>query len=313
MAAGAAHMLSVEDPRTSLRSRGQTGIRIGAQGINKVIQHPQITAGSEVKDQKGALRSEIAFKLTSNRDQERMVAGDITYSEQIQTANEIKLDSGSTADSMEMERFTMWQRFAGLGTPNIQDSVEFAKRVPGFLEFAQDDQLILIKLGFFEVWLIHVSRSILAEEYVSRGAVTFAGGAYVTREQLEFVFDIDFTSSMFNFFSSFNGLSLNDTEIGLFCAVALLSNAFSERTTLFDARTVEQCQARLVEALKLQVIRNHPSDQQLFSQIIAKLPELRQLGNRHADHLQWFRTRWERLSHLQPSFAEIFDIPLTQA
>ncbi|XP_028966456.1 ecdysone-induced protein 78C-like, partial [Galendromus occidentalis] len=186
------------------------------------------------------------------------------------TANEIKLDSGSTADSMEMERLTMWQHFAGLVTPSIQDIVEFAKRIPGFLEFAQDDQLILIKLGFFEVWLIHVSRSILAEEDGSRGAVTFAGGAYVTREQLEFVCDIDFTSSMFNFFSSFNGLSLNDTEIGLFCAVALLT--FSERTTLFDARTVEQC--RLVEALKLQVIRNHPSDRQLFSPIIAKLPEL---------------------------------------
>lgn len=89
--------------------------------------------------------------------------------------------------------------------------------------------------------------------------------------------------------------------------------AFSERTTLYDARTVEQCQARLVEALKLQIIRNHPSDQQLFSQIIAKLPELRQLGNRHADHLQWFKSRWEKLSHLQPLFAEIFDITLPQA
>ena len=84
----------------------------------------------------------------------------------------------------------MWQHFAGLVTPSIQDIVEFAKRIPGFLEFAQDDQLILIKLGFFEVWLIHVARSILAEEDGARGAVTFADGAYVTREQLEFVFDV---------------------------------------------------------------------------------------------------------------------------
>lgn len=111
-----------------------------------------------------------------------------------QTANEIRLDNGSTADGMEMERLTMWQHFAGLVTPSIQDIVEFAKRIPGFLEFAQDDQLILIKLGFFEVWLIHVSRSILAEEEGARGAVTFADGAYVTREQLEFVFDVSTAS-----------------------------------------------------------------------------------------------------------------------
>jgi len=39
-----------------------------------------------------------------------------------------------------------------------------------------------------------------------------------------------------------------------------------------------------------------------------KLPELRSLGSRHADHLQWFRSNWTRLK-LPPLFAEIFDIP----
>ncbi|XP_022686366.1 ecdysone-induced protein 78C-like isoform X1 [Varroa jacobsoni] len=228
----------------------------------------------------------------------------------IMTIPEVKLEGGgSTCASVESQRVGWWQQLAALVTPSIQDVVEFAKRIPGFLEFAQDDQLILIKLGFFEVWLVHVARSVLPDDEASRGAVTFADGTYVSHDQLDFIFDPDFSTSMFNFFTSFNGLNLNDTEIGLFCAVALLTNAFSERSNLYDSKTVEQCQAKLVEALKLQMLRNHQGDQQLFNQLIGKLPELRQLGRRHAEHLQWFRARWESLQMLQPLFAEIFDIP----
>jgi nuclear receptor subfamily 1 group D protein 3 len=63
-----------------------------------------------------------------------------------------------------------------------------------------------------------------------------------------------------------------------------------------------------MEALKLQIGRNHPSDPNTFPQLMMKLPELRSLGSKHAHHLQWFRANWTRLK-LPPLFAEIFDIP----
>lgn len=105
---------------------------------------------------------------------------------------EIKLEGGggSTCAGVESQRVGWWQTLATLVTPSIQDVVEFAKRIPGFLEFAQDDQLILIKLGFFEVWLVHVSRSVLPDDEASRGAVTFADGTYVSHDQLDFIFDV---------------------------------------------------------------------------------------------------------------------------
>ena len=50
----------------------------------------------------------------------------------------------------------------------------------------QDDQLILIKVGFFELWLTHISRMISTVD----NTLTFADGSYVTRSQLEMMFDV---------------------------------------------------------------------------------------------------------------------------
>lgn len=80
----------------------------------------------------------------------------------------------------------MWQHFAVLITPSIQRIVEFAKRIPGFLDLSQDDQLILIKLGFFEIWIIHISRMINSID----NTLTFADGSYITRQQMELMFDV---------------------------------------------------------------------------------------------------------------------------
>lgn len=42
--------------------------------------------------------------------------------------------------------------------------------------------------------------------------------------------------------------------------------------------------------------------------VLAKLPELRVVGAKHALILDWFRLNWDKL-RLPPLFAEIFDIP----
>jgi hypothetical protein len=56
----------------------------------------------------------------------------------------------------------------------------------GFPELSQDDQLILIKIGFFEVWLGHVTRMINAAE----GTLTLSDGATISRQQLDSIFDV---------------------------------------------------------------------------------------------------------------------------
>lgn len=55
---------------------------------------------------------------------------------------------------------------------------------------------------------------------------------------------------MFHFASTFNAISLNDTELGLFSAIVLLS---ADRPGVTDLKAVEHHQDRLIEALKVQV------------------------------------------------------------
>lgn len=59
-------------------------------------------------------------------------------------------------------------------------------QLAGFSELSQDDQLILIKVGFLEVWLTHVSRMVSALD----NTLTFSDGSYVTRSQMEVMFDV---------------------------------------------------------------------------------------------------------------------------
>jgi nuclear receptor subfamily 1 group D protein 3 len=56
--------------------------------------------------------------------------------------------------------------------------------LPGFCDLSQDDQLILIKVGFFEIWLGHVAR------LTSDSSLTFADGTYVTRQQMDRMYDV---------------------------------------------------------------------------------------------------------------------------
>ncbi|XP_018914424.1 ecdysone-induced protein 78C [Bemisia tabaci] len=207
--------------------------------------------------------------------------------------------ASSTADSNSKQRIWLWQQFATHMTPSVQRVVEFAKRVPGFCDLSQDDQLILIKVGFFELWLGHVSR------LTSECSLTFSDGTYVTRQQMELMYDSEFVYSIFHFANSFNALALNDTELGLFSAVVLLT---SDRPGVTDLKAIKQHQDRLLDALKLQVGRNHANEPQVLSNVLLKLPELRNLGAKHSAHLDWFRLNWDKL-RLPPLFAEIFDIP----
>ncbi|XP_046676743.1 ecdysone-induced protein 78C-like isoform X2 [Homalodisca vitripennis] len=211
--------------------------------------------------------------------------------------------ASSTADSLEPQKIWLWQQWATHINPSITRLVEFAKKVPGFLDLKQDDQLILIKHGFFELWFAGAAR------LVSDSSFTFADGTYVTRQQMEVMFDNDFATSMFHFANSYNTMSLNDAEVGLFSAIILLA---PHRTNVMDPKAVEHTVDPMVEALKLQLARSHPGDAQIVASLLMKVPELRALGAKHVLHLEWFRSNWEKL-RLPPLFAEIFDIPKCEA
>ncbi|XP_012158149.1 ecdysone-induced protein 78C isoform X3 [Ceratitis capitata] len=211
----------------------------------------------------------------------------------------------SVSETMEFQKIWLWQQYAARVTPGVQRIVEFAKRVPGFCDFTQDDQLILIKLGFFEVWLSHVARMI------NDATLTFDDGTYLTRQQLEILYDNDFVISLVNFANTLNSYGLSDTEVGLFSAMVLLA---SDRSGLAEPKVISRSRERVAEALRVQLVRSRAGSTQalqLMPALEAKIPELRSLGAKHFSHLDWLRMNWTKL-RLPPLFAEIFDIPKTE-
>lgn len=92
--------------------------------------------------------------------------------------------ASSTAEALEQERCWLWQQYAISVTPSVQRAVEFIKRLPGFSELGQDDQLILIKTGFFEVWLCHVART------TTNSTMMLDDGVTMSRQQLEVMYDV---------------------------------------------------------------------------------------------------------------------------
>lgn len=93
-------------------------------------------------------------------------------------------------DSVQNQKIWLWQQYALRITPSVQRVVEFAKRIPEFCDFVQDDQLILIKMGFFEVWINHVARTVTETMFV------FDDGYFFTKKQLEIMYDV----SIFQYF-----------------------------------------------------------------------------------------------------------------
>lgn len=68
-----------------------------------------------------------------------------------------------------------------------------------------------------------------------------------------FLFQNEFVSSVVHFASTFNALALNDTEVGLFSAIVLLT---ADRPGVTDIKSIEHHKDKLIEALKVQVNYN---------------------------------------------------------
>ncbi|GAV00164.1 hypothetical protein RvY_11051 [Ramazzottius varieornatus] len=211
--------------------------------------------------------------------------------------------ASSSPDSMHMQKMIMWQNLANLINPAIQRTVEFAKRAPSFCHLSQDDQLLLIKGAFFEIWLLHISK--MADHH----QLTFNDGSYVTKQQLDLILENDMAAGIFKFAADVQSLNLNDADIGLLSALLLYTPS---RAHLQDIKSVEQSYERIKEALKMQLTRPRNNDPYIFQSVMGLLPELRALNARHNDKLHWYRLQSKYLTTLPPLFAEIFDIPKTE-
>ncbi|XP_050993287.1 nuclear receptor subfamily 1 group D member 2b [Labeo rohita] len=177
---------------------------------------------------------------------------------------------------------SIWEEFSMSFTPAVREVVEFAKRIPGFKDLSQHDQVSLLKAGTFEVLVVRFTSLFDVKERT----VTFLSGRKYSVEVLRSMGAGDLLNSMFDFTEKLQALNLSEEEMSLFTAVVLVS---ADRSGLENVNSVEALQETLIRALRSLITKNHPNEIAIFTKLLLKLPDLRSLNNMHSEQLLAFK------------------------
>nr|XP_027198453.1 ecdysone-induced protein 75B-like isoform X1 [Dermatophagoides pteronyssinus] len=189
----------------------------------------------------------------------------------------------------------LMEDFSERFSPAIHGVVEFAKRIPGFSLLAQEDQVTLLKAGVFEVLLVRLACMFDSQT----NSMICLNGLSLRRDSLHSASNARFLlDSMFEFAERLNSLRLTDNELGLFCAVVVIA---PDRPGLRNIDLVQKINKRLEEILQKAIATNHHQQNlsttesavaaaaqaanQLFQELIRKIPDLRTLNALHSDKL----------------------------
>ncbi|XP_053743667.1 nuclear receptor subfamily 1 group D member 2a [Synchiropus splendidus] len=177
----------------------------------------------------------------------------------------------------------IWEEFSMSFTPAVRDVVEFAKRIPGFRDLPEHDQVGLLKAGTFEVLMVRFASLFNMAERT----VTFLSGKHYSIDTLRALGAGELLNSMCEFSEKLMALRLDQDEMSLFTAVVLVS---ADRSGLQDLNAVEALQDKLIRALRNLVMQNHGEESATtFTKLLLKLPELRSLNNMHSEELLSFK------------------------
>ncbi|CAG7816619.1 unnamed protein product [Allacma fusca] len=188
----------------------------------------------------------------------------------------------------------LWLEAAQRLTGVVQQIIEFAKMVPGFMKLPQDDQIVLLKAGAFELVVLRVSRHFdPATNSVLFGETLLPPDAFLTADTTE----MKLVSSIFDVARSIAEFKLNDTQLALYSAYVLLSH---ERPGLKGTAEIHRLNTAVLRALRIEVAKTHrhpiKGDVTVVDALTGLLPQLRELGLLHLEALG----RLRRLSpHLE--------------
>uniref|UniRef100_A0A493SV59 RAR related orphan receptor C n=1 Tax=Anas platyrhynchos platyrhynchos TaxID=8840 RepID=A0A493SV59_ANAPP len=143
----------------------------------------------------------------------------------------------------------MWERCAGRLTEAIQHVVEFAKRLRGFMELCQNDQIVLLKAGAMEVVLVRMCRAFNPENRT----VLFEG-KYAGTELFRSLGCHELVGSIFDFAQSLCALRLSESEVAFLCAIVLVN---ANRPWLQEQAKVARLRGRLEVAFRLLLRQTH--------------------------------------------------------
>ncbi|XP_074037499.1 nuclear hormone receptor 3 ROR-beta isoform X9 [Leptinotarsa decemlineata] len=173
----------------------------------------------------------------------------------------------------------LWLECAQKLTGIIQQIIEFAKMVPGFMKLSQDDQIVLLKAGSFELAIIRMSRYMdLSQNCVLYGDMMLPAEAFYTNDTNE----MKLVACIFEMSKSLAELKLTETELGLYSACVLLS---PDRSGLKGIVQIGRLNQAVLRVLKMEIEQNHSfplkGDVTVCDALLTKIPSLRDISSLH--------------------------------
>ncbi|XP_018562881.1 probable nuclear hormone receptor HR3 isoform X2 [Anoplophora glabripennis] len=177
----------------------------------------------------------------------------------------------------------LWLECAQKLTTIIQQIIEFAKMVPGFMKLSQDDQIVLLKAGSFELAIIRMSRYLdLSQNSVLYGDTMLPQNLFFSSDTTE----MKLVTYVFEVAKSIAELKLTETELALYSACVLLS---PDRPGLKGIGEIGRLSQAVLKALRLELDRNHSlpikGDVTVCDALLTKIPTLREISMLHMEAL----------------------------
>ncbi|XP_069365724.1 ecdysone-inducible protein E75 isoform X2 [Maniola hyperantus] len=181
------------------------------------------------------------------------------------------------------------QRFAHV----IRGVIDFAGLIPGFQLLTQDDKFTLLKSGLFDALFVRL----ICMFDAPLNSIICLNGQLMKRDSIQSGANARFlVDSTFKFAERMNSMNLTDAEIGLFCAIVLIT---PDRPGLRNIELVERMHARLKACLQTVISQNRPDRPGFLRELMDTLPDLRTLSTLHTEKLVVFRTEHKELLRQQ--------------
>ncbi|XP_047516699.1 probable nuclear hormone receptor HR3 isoform X6 [Pieris napi] len=193
----------------------------------------------------------------------------------------------------------MWLDCADKLTAMIQNIIEFAKLIPGFMKLSQDDQILLLKSGSFELAIVRLSRLIdINREQVLYGDVVLPIRECVHARDPR---DMALVSGIFDVAKSIARLKLTETELALYQSLVLL---WPERHNVRGNSEIQCLFNMSMTAMRHEIETNHApikGDVTVLDTLLAKIPTFRELSLMHLEALCRFKA-----AHPHHSFPALY-------
>ncbi|XP_076987104.1 oxysterols receptor LXR-beta [Tamandua tetradactyla] len=194
------------------------------------------------------------------------------------------------------------QRFAHfteLAIISVQEIVDFAKQVPGFMQLGREDQIALLKASTIEIMLLETARRYNHETE----CITFLKDFTYSKDDFHRAgLQVEFINPIFEFSRAMRRLGLDDAEYALLIAINIFS---ADRPNVQEPSRVEALQQPYVEALLSYTRIKRPQDQLRFPRMLMKLVSLRTLSSVHSEQVFALRLQDKKLP---PLLSEIWDV-----